>query len=115
MAPSIYPFAKTEYLQDWPTWVQNGWVDLVAPQIYRYDITAYRNELAKIVNQQIPANKLSTLAPGVLLKVGTYRPTEVFLQEMINENRSRNLNGEVFFFYEGLNEQTSFFQKYSLK
>ncbi len=115
MAPSIFPFAKTEYLQDWPTWVENGWVDLISPQIYRYDIAAYRGELNKIINQQIPTNKQGILAPGVLLKVGTYKPTETFLQEMIDENRLRNLNGEVFFFYEGLNEQNSFFQKYSQK
>lgn len=115
MAPSIFPFAKTEYLQDWPTWVQNGWVDLISPQIYRYDIGAYRGELNKIIGQQIPTNKQGILAPGVLLKVGTYKPTATFLQDMIDENRLRNLNGEVFFFYEGLNEQSSFFQKYSHK
>lgn len=115
MAPSIFPFAKTEYLQDWPTWVQNGWVDLISPQIYRYDIAAYRGELNKIVNQQIPINKQELLAPGVLLKVGTYKPSESFLQEMIDENRLRNIKGEVFFFYEGLNDQSSFFQKYAQK
>ncbi len=115
MAPSIFPFAKTEYLQDWPTWVQNGWVDLISPQIYRYNIDAYRNELTKIVTQQIPADKLHLLSPGVLLKVGTYKPTEAFLQDMVNENRRQKLNGEIFFYYEGLNEQTSFFNQYSTK
>ena len=113
MAPSIYPFAKTGYLQDWPTWVQNGWVDLISPQVYRYDITAYSNELAKIVGQQIPADKLNLLAPGVLLKVGTYKPTDDFLKLMVRENRLRKINGEVFFFYEGLNEHPTYFQQYA--
>lgn len=113
MAPSIYPFAKTEYLQDWPAWVQNGWVDIISPQIYRYDIAAYRNELTKIVNQQLPAGSQVLFAPGVLLKVGSYKPSEAFLQEMIQENRLKNIQSEIFFFYEGLNEQSSFFQKYS--
>ena len=112
MAPSIFPFAKTEYLQDWPTWVQNGWVDLISPQIYRYTIDAYRNELNKIITQQISADKLRLLSPGVLLNVGTYKPTEAFLQDMVNENRLRNLNGEIFFYYEGLAEQPGFFNQY---
>ena len=112
MSPSIFPFAKTEYLQDWPTWVQNGWVDLLSPQVYRYDIAAYRAELSKIVKQQVPSDKLGIVAPGVLLKVGTYKPTEAFLQAMIDENRANNIKGEVFFFYEGLNEQASFFKTY---
>jgi uncharacterized lipoprotein YddW (UPF0748 family) len=112
MSPSIYPFSKTEYLQDWPTWVQNGWVDLLSPQIYRYDLTAYSNELTKIVSQQIPADKLGILAPGVLLKVGTYKPTDDFLKLMVRENRLRKINGEVFFFYEGLNEHPDYFSQY---
>lgn len=113
MAPSIYPFAKTEYLQDWPTWVQNGWADLISPQIYRYNIDAYRTELTKIITQQLPANKRSLLVPGVLLKVGSYKPDESFLQAMISENRRQQLNGEIFFYYEGLTEQPGFFKTYS--
>ena len=109
MAPSIFPFAKTEYLQDWPTWVNNGWVDIICPQIYRYDFPAYKAELAKIVGGQINADKLKTLAPGVLLKVGTYKPTYDYLKLMIDENRRNNLTGEVFFFYEGLKDNTLYF------
>ncbi len=112
MAPSIFPFAKTEYLQDWPTWVENGWVDVLSPQMYRYDIAAYRNEFDKIINDQISLQKRNVLAPGVLLKVGSYTPTQIFLQQMIDENRKRGIKGEVFFFYEGLKDQPDFFGKY---
>lgn len=114
MAPSIFPFSKTEYLQDWPTWVKEGWVDIISPQLYRYDITAYSNELSKLFSQ-VPAEKQNLIYPGVLLKIGTYKPSESFLQLMIDENRLRKINGEIFFFYEGLNEQVSFFQKYARK
>jgi uncharacterized lipoprotein YddW (UPF0748 family) len=114
MSPSVFPFSKTEYLQDWPTWVKEGWVDIISPQLYRYDIAAYTNELGKLFTQ-IPADKQSLIAPGVLLKLGTYKPSETFLQQMIDENRLKKVNGEVFFYYEGLNEQTTFFQKYSRK
>lgn len=113
MAPSIYPFSKTEYLQDWPTWVQQGWVDLISPQIYRYDLTAYSNELSKMISGQISADKLHLLAPGVLLKIGNYLPTEDFLKLMVKENRLRKINGEVFFFYEGLNPHSAYFDQYA--
>lgn len=114
MAPSVYPFSKTEYLQDWPTWVKEGWVDMISPQLYRYDLTAYSNELGKLFSQ-IPSDKQSIIVPGVLLKLSTYKPTESFLQLMIDENRLRKVNGEIFFYYEGLSEQSTFFQKYSRK
>lgn len=109
MAPSIFPFAKTEYLQDWPTWVNNGWVDMICPQIYRYDIAAYKAELAKIINTQINADKVKILAPGVLLKVGTYKPTYDYLKQMIDENRRNKIDNEVFFFYEGLKDNALYF------
>jgi uncharacterized lipoprotein YddW (UPF0748 family) len=111
MAPSAFPFAKTEYLQDWPTWVANGWVDMICPQLYRYNIGDYRAELAKLT-QQVPADKRALIAPGVLLKVGTYTPATTYLQQMIDENRKAGLPGEVFFFYEGLKDHPDFFSKY---
>jgi uncharacterized lipoprotein YddW (UPF0748 family) len=112
MAPSAFPFAKTEYLQDWPTWVANGWVDMICPQLYRYNIADYRAELAKIVPGQVPADKRDLVAPGVLLKVGTYSPTQAFLQQMIDANRQAGYKSEVFFFYEGLKDHPDFFSKY---
>jgi uncharacterized lipoprotein YddW (UPF0748 family) len=114
MAPSVYPFSKTEYLQDWPTWVREGWVDMISPQLYRYDLASYNNELAKLFTQ-IPADKQNMIVPGILLKLGSYKPADSFLQAMIDENRLKKINGETFFFYEGLSENTAFFQKYSRK
>ncbi len=112
MAPSVFPFAKTEYLQDWPTWVANGWVDMVCPQIYRYNIADYRAEIAKIVPTQVPFDKRDLVAPGVLLKVGTYAPTTAFLQQMVDANRQAGYKSEVFFFYEGLKDNADFFATY---
>jgi uncharacterized lipoprotein YddW (UPF0748 family) len=107
MSPSIYPFSLTEYLQDWPTWVDSSWVDGIIPQIYRYDINAYRATL----QQQKPLfkNKVHLFTPGVLLKVGTYLPSDQFLTEMIQTNRAEGLKGEVFFFYEGVKDKINFF------
>lgn len=111
MAPSIYPWSKEEYLQDWPEWVRRGLVDLIIPQVYRYKIEDYRSALKEIVYNQISKNNLKKFYSGILLKVGSYQPDEKFLREMIEENRKYNINGEVFFFYEGIKKYSHLFKE----
>lgn len=102
-APSVYPWSKQEYLQDWPTWVANGWVDVVSPQIYRDNLPAYRHELARIMSSQVSADKLSCVAPGILVRTADgYRTSADFIRQMISENRRRNINGEILFYDAGL-------------
>lgn len=108
MAPSIYPFSLNEYLQDWPTWVDSGWVDLILPQVYRYDINAYSATLSQ--QKAYLKNNTSICYPGVLLKSGTYLPDDLFLTQMLQQNRNQGFKGECFFFYEGLKDKLSFFQ-----
>jgi len=110
MAPSIFPWSKEEYLQDWPTWVRNGWVDAIIPQVYRYDIKAYTRTLDANL-EFMPQNQRTELIPGVLLKVDDYTPSKRLLKKMITINRQRGLAKEVFFFYEGLKEHERFFGK----
>jgi uncharacterized lipoprotein YddW (UPF0748 family) len=112
MSPSIFPWSKEQYLQDWVTWVREGWVDMVCPQLYRYDFAKYQSAIQTLVNQQIPKEKLHILSPGVLLKVGKYTPSNEFLQQMIDENRKNNIQGETFFFYEGIKLHEEFFKGY---
>lgn len=107
MSPSVYPFALTEYLQDWPTWVDSSWVDGIIPQVYRYDITAYRNTLQS--QKQYFKTKIGLYTPGVLLKSGTYLPSDQFLTQMVQANRTEGLKGEVFFFYEGVKDKVTYF------
>jgi uncharacterized lipoprotein YddW (UPF0748 family) len=110
MAPSIYPWSKEEYLQDWPAWLKNGYVDQIIPQIYRYELNRYTESLDEILTTQVDRGKLDRMYPGILLKVGKYYPSKKFLSAMINENRKRGVNGEVFFFYEGLKKYPDFFK-----
>lgn len=102
MAPSIYPWAKEEYLQDWPEWVRRGYVELVCPQLYRYKFEDYKFALDEIITSQIEKDNLNKFYPGILLKVGDYYPSRQYLRQMIEANRKQNIHGEVFFFYEGL-------------
>lgn len=110
-SPSIYPWSKFEYLQDWPTWVANGWVDEICPQVYRYNIKDYRSALDAIIDEQVAPEQRKILAPGILLKVGDYIASDTLLRQMVEHNRSHGLRGEVFFFYEGLKHQEAFFEQ----
>ncbi len=111
MAPSIYPWSEEEYLQDWPTWMQKGYVNLVCPQVYRYNIKDYKSAMELIVGNQINKDNLKKFYPGVLLKVGDYYPSTDFLKQMIEVNRKYGINGEVFFFYEGIKKYPDFFKE----
>jgi uncharacterized lipoprotein YddW (UPF0748 family) len=110
MSPSIYNWSKIEYLQDWPLWVKNGWVDMVCPQVYRYQFERYQKEIA-LIKQQVGEEKLRTVVfPGILLRVGDYYAPVDFLEKMIAENRKYGINGEVFFYYEGMKKYPEFFK-----
>lgn len=110
MAPSIYPWSKEEYLQDWPKWLENNYVDFISPQVYRYDIEKYRTALSEIVDEQVTKENLEKIYPGVLLKVGKYQPDIKFLMEMIRANREKGFMGEIFFFYEGVKKYPNIFK-----
>lgn len=111
MAPSIYPWSEAEYLQDWPTWINMGWIDWVIPQVYRYQIERYEYELTKITRLQVAPEKQAVLFPGVLLQVDNYNPSPEFLDQMIKANRRNGYQGEVFFFFEGLKPLKDYFLK----
>lgn len=112
MAPSIYPWSKEEYLQDWPEWIRRGLVELIIPQVYRYNIEDYSFALNEIISNQISREDFHKFYPGVLLKVGSYQPDEKFLSQMIELNRNNGINGEVFFFYEGIKKYPDLFRKF---
>ena len=108
MAPSPYPFSLTEYLQDWPTWVDSSWVDAVIPQCYRYNITDYNTVLTQ--QKTYYRNPSVPFYAGVLVKSGTTVQSDVFMTQMIQSNRINGSKGEVFFFYEGIKDKSAWFQ-----
>ena len=108
MSPSPYPFSLTEYLQDWPTWVDSAWVDAVLPQCYRYDIAAYNATLAQ--QKTYYRNPAVPFYPGIIVKSGTTLVSDDLLRQEISKNRATGFKGECFFFYEGVKDKVSFFQ-----
>ena len=104
MAPSPYAWSLREYLQDSQAWIDRGLVDMIHPQLYSRDFGAYKQLVDQLVINQFTSEQIPSLLPGVLMKSGTYRISPDYLLQAIAYNRSRGIQGEVFFFYEGLRE-----------
>lgn len=103
-APSVYPWAYEEYLQDWPAWVRGGYAEVVHPQVYRYSIADYRRTLDEMAPRKIglAPEQQRLLYPGILMNLGDYRMSVDYLLAALAYNRQQGYAGEVFFFYEGL-------------
>ena len=105
-APSVYPWSLDNYLQDSPSWVQNGSVDLLIPQVYRWDISSYKSTLDQTLEvHEVPGRKDVTLVPGIIIKAGDKYNGADYVTEALDYNRQKQVPGEVYFFYEGLDEK----------
>ncbi len=107
IAPNIHDWAFQEYLQDSPAWLKRGIIDMIQPQIYRRDFRSYAAIVDKLVNHQFTDATLPKLAPGILMKLGSYCISPEYLMQAIEYNRQLGIQGEVFFFYEGLRENNN--------
>ncbi len=110
LSPSIYPWSKEEYLQDWPEWVRKGAVDELIPQAYRWEIGSYKDTIDEMIEhfESASGHENVQLFPGIIIKAGSRYNGFDYVKEAVEHNRSRGLNGEVYFFYEGLFENNNF-------
>lgn len=105
-APSIYPWSKEEYLQDWPAWLAGGYADWIIPQLYRYSLDAYEKILGQL-SAQVPAAHRHRVFPGMLTSLGDgYSCSDSLRNQMIALNRRYGFQGEVFFYFETLNRSS---------
>ncbi len=100
-APSVYPWGYDNYLQDSKTWVDSGIAENFIPQLYRDSYYGYVSEFNNALNQ-VSVSKRNRFFPGILAKSGSYVITADYLVNAVKYNRSQNINGECFFFYEAL-------------
>jgi uncharacterized lipoprotein YddW (UPF0748 family) len=106
-APSIYPWSKEQYLQDWPAWLNGGYADFIMPQLYRYNMEAYE-KILKELDRQVTAEQKQKIFPGILTALGDgYQVREEMLQQMIQLNRKYGFNGECLFYFECLKKLKS--------
>lgn len=102
MAPSPYPFGYEEYLQDIPTWIRHGLVDWLHPQLYRRTFKDYRRMVDAMLRYCTAPDGSPgiLLAPGMLVKSGSYLISGDDLTRGLQYNHQTGLAGEVFFFAE---------------
>ncbi|BAY15629.1 hypothetical protein NIES21_14470 [Anabaenopsis circularis NIES-21] len=100
LSPNAQAFAYKYYLQDWETWVKNGWVDELVLQVYRHNQNSFRTEL-----QQSAVKLAQTKIPVVIgISTGTLRnPVRISqIKEQIDMVRDRSFSGISFFYWESL-------------
>jgi len=106
-SPSMYPWGKQEYLQDWPAWLNGGYADYIFPQLYRYNIKAYKTIIDELNGQVTKAQK-SKIVPGMLTALGDgYLVKKELLKQMIDYNRLNGYKGECYFYFESLRKLSS--------
>ena len=100
LSPNPAKFAYRFHLQDWQTWVREGWVDEMAVQIYRDDFEQFEQELDKkplrSAARQIP------VSIGIL--TGTWRHPIGFeqIRQQVESSRDRQFAGVSFFYWDTL-------------
>ena len=105
-APSLYPWSKEQYLQDWPKWMEGGYADYIFPQLYRYNIKDYERILLELKNLLTPKQK-EIVFPGILTSLADgYLIKPEMLKQIIDLNRKHGFNGECLFYFECLKKLT---------
>ena len=100
VSPNSQSFAYHYYLQDWQTWVKQGWVDELILQAYRNDLNAFQTEL----NQSTVQWAKTQIPVGIGIITGTWgKPIPIRqIQEQVEAAREAGFKGVSFFYWETL-------------
>ncbi|NUN64828.1 family 10 glycosylhydrolase [Pseudanabaena biceps] len=99
VSPNYHDFAYKQQLQDWLTWVRQGFVDELIVQVYRSDIDDFLSQISRpeIIETQ---NKIST-GIGILsgLRNSNIPMSRVYSQAVTAKNRGLGIS---FFYFKSL-------------
>ncbi|MGC1306776.1 MAG: family 10 glycosylhydrolase [Phormidesmis sp.] len=100
ISPNPAKFAYRFHLQDWRTWVQQGWVDELVVQVYRDDALQFEGELAKESLQRV--RDRIPVSIGIL--TGTWRRPIAFeqIRAQVQSSRDHHFSGVSFFYWDTL-------------
>ena len=117
-SPNPYPWCETHLMQDWPSWLRAGLVDILSVQCYRNTAEAYRSTVTEAMDYVKRSTAKRVLNPGMILKIGDKYMDKQLLQQQLEINRELGTNGESQFYNEGLynkDAQQVFNEAYSVK
>lgn len=98
-APIVYPYGYDNFCQDWRPWINENYLDVVSPQVYRATNASYTYELDIQLSYVTDRSKFY---PGLTsITNNNLVPTNEILA-MVNTTRSRGLQGHVIWFYDTL-------------
>ncbi|MBD1998208.1 glycoside hydrolase family 10 protein [Leptolyngbya sp. FACHB-541] len=100
LSPNSPGFAYRHYLQDWQTWVRQGWLGEVIVQTYRNDLDRFVAEL-----EQPAMREMHQLVPmGIGILTGTWNnPIAIAqIQQQVEAVRDLGFDGISFFYWESL-------------
>ncbi len=100
ISPNPAKFAYRFYLQDWRSWVRQGWVDELVVQVYRDDFERFESELGKELLQE--AQSRIPVSIGIL--TGTWQHPISFeqIRKQVQSSRDRHFAGVSFFYWDTL-------------
>ncbi len=104
-SPNPYPWCVENLMQDWPTWIKGGYVDLLSVQCYRETASSYYTTLQQAHGYVTANTDKNIFNPGIYLR-STADWEEHFIQQM-RYNRELNTNGESFFYNESLKREVN--------
>ena len=113
VSPAVTPWATSNYMADWPGWVDAGIFDEYAPQVYRDNYNSYLNEMPNQIAAMQP-DEMDKLVPA-LRSVGSGNATPYAdLELMIEHTRSIGAAGHAIWYSQGVldlyeSELTSFY------
>ncbi len=100
LSPNPAKFAYRFHLQDWLTWVKQGWVDELVVQIYRDELFKFEGELRKGPLREA----MDRIPVSIGILTGTWRRPVPFAQirEQVESSRDRRFSGVSFFYWDTL-------------
>jgi uncharacterized lipoprotein YddW (UPF0748 family) len=105
VSPNPYPWSFQNYVQDWPAWVEAGFVDEVVVQVYRDSMARFQGELSSPVLDKLKGK--TSLVIGVLSGL---RPEPMPIDMVSAQTamvRDFGYNGVVYFFQDSLLQFTA--------
>ncbi len=100
LSPNPKSYAYNNYLQDWPTWEREGYVEELVLQVYRNNPTAFKADLE--ASEVLDAKVNIPVAVGILTGLKTQSVELSTVKDQVAESRRRKFAGVSFFFYETL-------------
>ncbi len=100
VSPSPADFAYKRYLQDWPTWQRNGYVEELIVQIYRRNLPSFIAEIEKA--EMLAARSHISTAIGILAGLKNDPMPGTLIKDQVAATRQRGYSGVAFFFYESI-------------